>query len=71
MKNLTTETPQSPETRKIEKGHRLLIACLIFLVVLLMGVAIYFIIRASNPGPKPEWWVGDFCFHFPNWNMHS
>ena len=71
MQNITTGAHQPPKTGKTERRHGLLIISLILLIVLLIGVSIYFIIRASNPAPKPEWWVGDFCLRFLNWNVIS
>jgi flagellar basal body-associated protein FliL len=71
MQNLTMETPQSQKIGKTERRHRSLLISLIFLIVLLIGVAIYFIFRASNPRPKPEWWMYDFCFRLPTWNIRS
>ena len=71
MQNLAMDTPQPPKTGKTKKRRELLIVSLIFLIVLLTGVAIYFIIRASNPRPKPEWWWYNFCFHVPNWTTRS
>ena len=71
MQDLATEMPQPPKTGKIKKRRGLLIVSLIFLIVLLTGVAIYFIIRASHPTPKPEWWMNDICFRVLNWTVRS
>lgn len=71
MQNLTTETPQSTKIGKTARRHRSPIISLILLIVVIAGVAIYFIVRASNPAPKPEWWMGDFCFRLLNWNVRT
>ena len=71
MQNLTTETPQSQKIGKTERRHRSLLISLIFLIVLLISVAIYFIICASFPRPKPGWWMIDFCFRLSNWNVRA